>query len=71
MFQRNTAASIFSIEEQTKQEACKEAASDSASWLLLANVSLGLLFDPEDGSNSFLQNICKHPPVYMMLHSGR
>jgi hypothetical protein len=35
----------------------KQAASTVTSYLLLAGFSLGLLFNPEDGGNTFLKNV--------------
>jgi hypothetical protein len=43
----------------------------SACHLLLAGFLLELLFDPEDGGSTFLQNVSGHLPEYMALHIGR
>jgi hypothetical protein len=39
--------------------------------MLIAGFFLGLLFNPEDGSSMFLQNIGELLPDYAALHSRR
>jgi hypothetical protein len=39
----------------SKSKPCKKSAS--VWWLLLAGLLIGLVFDPEDGGDMFLQNV--------------
>jgi hypothetical protein len=54
-------ASIFRFEE----------AEGFACCLLLADYSLDLLFNPEDGGSMFLRNVSEHLPDYTASHPRR
>jgi hypothetical protein len=53
-------ASISTVEQQTKQ---------SDVCLLLTSYLIGLLFDIEDGGNTWFRNVCERLPDYIALFS--
>jgi hypothetical protein len=66
-------ASIFRVEEKSKQVPSRKDVAEGASICLLRPVEkcLGLLFDPEDGRDTFLRNGGANVPDYTASHPKR
>jgi hypothetical protein len=60
-------ASIFRVEEYTKQETSIRQAASEDCCLLHAGFMLGSLFNPEDGGGMFLLSVRWLSMVYKML----
>jgi hypothetical protein len=59
-------ASLFRVADWVK-----EVPSKKPRCLLLASRLLGLLFDPDDGGDMFLRNVCKFLTDYTSSHPRR